>query len=117
VIRYFFRRNFPSEQDVTDEKIGVGVKQQIPPLRFATIGFVGFIICRFSTRPESSQEHLPTSIAGVLRLRAIKPSVCDRSAKRFAQDDDVVRGLKYSWLDMQETRKDRKSHRLSGRGQ
>jgi hypothetical protein len=26
-------------------------------------------------RPESSKEHLPTSIAGVLRLRAIKPSV------------------------------------------
>jgi hypothetical protein len=33
------------------------------------------------------------SIAGVLRLRAIKPSVCDRSAKRFAQDDGFVRGL------------------------
>jgi hypothetical protein len=41
-------------------------------------------------RPESSQEHLPTSIAGVLRLRAIKPSVCDRTAKRFAQDDGFV---------------------------
>jgi hypothetical protein len=53
------------------------------------------------SRPESSQEHLPTSIAGVLRLRAMKPSVCDRSAKRFAQDDGFVGGLKYSWLDMQ----------------
>jgi hypothetical protein len=30
---------------------------------------------------------MPTSIAGVLRLRAIKPSVCDSSAKRYAQDD------------------------------
>jgi hypothetical protein len=39
------------------------------------------------------QEHLPTIIAGVLRLRAIKPSVCDRSAKRFAQDDGFVGGL------------------------
>src|ERR1700722_15373160 len=47
---------------------------------------------RFSLRPESSQEHLPISIAGVLRLRAIKPSVCDRSAKRFAQDDGFVGG-------------------------
>jgi hypothetical protein len=32
--------------------------------------------------------------AEVLRLRAIKPSVCDRSAKRFAQDDGFVGGLK-----------------------
>jgi hypothetical protein len=37
---------------------------------------------------------LPISIAGVLRLRAIKPIVCDRSAKRFAQDDGFVGGLK-----------------------
>jgi hypothetical protein len=73
----------------------------------------GFCV-RCSLRPESSQEHLPTSIAGVLRLRAIKPSICDRSAKRFAQDDGFVGALKYSWLDMQKTRKDRKSHRLSG---
>jgi hypothetical protein len=41
------------------------------------------------------------STLGVLRLRAIKPSVCDRSAKRFAQDDGFVGGLKSSWLDMQ----------------
>jgi hypothetical protein len=57
------------------------------------------------------------SILGVLRLRAIKPSVCDRSAKRFAKDDGFVgglKGLKYSQLDMQKTRKDRKSHSLSG---
>jgi hypothetical protein len=45
-------------------------------------------------RPESSQEHLPTRIAGVLRLRAIKFSVCDKSARRFAQDDGFVGGLK-----------------------
>jgi hypothetical protein len=51
-----------------------------------------FFIFRCSLRVESSQEHLPTSIAGVLRLRAIKPSVCDRSAKRFAQDDGFVEG-------------------------
>jgi hypothetical protein len=30
------------------------------------------------------------STLGVLRLRARKPSVYDRSAKRFAQDDDFV---------------------------
>jgi hypothetical protein len=32
------------------------------------------------------------SIAGVLRLRALNPSVCDGSAKRFAQDDGFVGG-------------------------
>ena len=58
-----------------------------------------------SLRPESSQEHLPTSIAGVLRLRAIKPSVCDRSAKRFAQDDDFVWGLAKQLVGYAETRK------------
>jgi hypothetical protein len=44
------------------------------------------------------------STLGVLRLRAREPSVYDRSAKRFAQDDGFVRGLKYSSLDMQKTR-------------
>ena len=34
------------------------------------------------------------SIVGILRLRAIKHSVCDRSAKRFAQDDGLVGGSK-----------------------
>ena len=48
--------------------------------------------------PESSQEHLPTSIAGVLRLRAIKPFVYDRSAKRFAQDDGLVVEVENVWL-------------------
>jgi hypothetical protein len=73
-----------------------------------------FIIFRCSLRPESSQEHLPTSIAGVLRLRAIKPSVSDRSAKRFAQDDGFVRGLEIQLVGYAETLKDRKRHKLSG---
>jgi hypothetical protein len=33
------------------------------------------------------------SIVGVLRLRAIKPLFCERSAKRFAQDDGFVAEL------------------------
>ena len=37
---------------------------------------------------------MPTSIAGVLRLRAINPLLCDRSSRRFAQDDDFVGALK-----------------------
>jgi len=63
---------------------------------------------------ESSEEHLPTSIAGVLRLRAISRPLCDRSAWRFAQDDGFVGGVKSIRLATQKTRKDRKSHRLSG---
>jgi hypothetical protein len=71
-------------------------------------------IFRCSLRPESSQEHLPTSIAEVLRLRAIKPSVCDNLRSASLRMTALFGGLKYSWLDMQKTRKDRKSHRLSG---
>jgi hypothetical protein len=59
-----------------------------------TLEVCDFFIFRYRLRPESSQEHLPTIIAGVLRLRAIKPSACDISAKRFAQDDGFVGGLK-----------------------
>jgi hypothetical protein len=64
--------------------------------------------CLCHLRPESSQEHLPTNIAGVLRLRALNPSVWDRSAKRFAQDDGFFRRLECSWFDWQQTREDRK---------
>ena len=61
---------------------------------------------------ESFEEHLPTSIAGVLRLRAISRPLCDRSARRFAQDDGFVGGENIR-LGVQKTRKDRKSHRLT----
>src|ERR1700722_18479712 len=56
---------------------------------------------------ESSEEHLPTTIAGVLRLRAISRPLCDRSARRFAQDDGFV-GVKSILLATQRTRKDQK---------
>jgi hypothetical protein len=52
---------------------------------------LSIVLC--NSRPESSRDHLPTTIAGVLRLRAIEPSACDGSAKRFAQDDGMVWGL------------------------
>jgi hypothetical protein len=61
--------------------------------RSASLGVCDFFIFRCNLLSESSQEHLPTSIAVVLRLRAIKPSACDRSAKRFAQDYGFVGGL------------------------
>jgi hypothetical protein len=80
---------------------------------FATVGVCDFLSSGVSLRLESSQEQLQTSIAGVLRLRAINSSVCDRSAKRFAQDDGFVGGLKYSWLDMRKHEKIEKGHRLS----
>jgi hypothetical protein len=35
---------------------------------------------------------------------AHKASICDRFAKRFAQDDEFVGGMQCSWLDMQQTR-------------
>jgi hypothetical protein len=49
---------------------------------------------------ETFEEHLPTIIAGfprlrsgqALRLRAIRRPLCDRSARRFAQDDGSVGG-------------------------
>jgi hypothetical protein len=54
------------------------------------------------------------STLGVLRLRATSAVSGEKFVRRFAQDDGFVGGLKYNWLDMQKTRKDRKSHRLSG---
>jgi hypothetical protein len=63
--------------------------------------------------PESSQEHLPTKIAGVLRLRALRPSVRDRSAKRFAQDDGFVGGLEIQLVGYAEnTKRSKKSQAL-----
>jgi hypothetical protein len=64
-------------------------------------------------RPESSQEHLSTSIAGVLRLRAIKLCVYDRSAKGFAQDDGFVGGLEIQLVGYAEnTKRSKKSQAL-----
>jgi hypothetical protein len=42
---------------------------------------------------ESPEEHLPTSIAGVLRLRATGRPLSDGSARRFAQDDAFSGGV------------------------
>src|ERR1700744_6027493 len=64
-------------------------KQQVPSLRFAPVGGCDFFNFLW---PESCEEHLPISIAGVLRLRAVSPVLRDRSARRFAQDDGSVVG-------------------------
>ena len=52
---------------------------------FAPVGGCDFFYLPHSLWPESLEEHLPTSIAGVLRLRAINHLIWDRSARRFAQ--------------------------------
>jgi hypothetical protein len=57
-----------------------------------TVGACDFFDLACSLWLESWEEHLPTSIAGVLRLRAISRPLCDRSARRFAQDDGFVGG-------------------------
>jgi hypothetical protein len=67
---------------------GVGRRTMIPP-----VGACDFLNLDCILWLESFKEHLPTIIAGVLRLRAIGRPLCDRSAWRFAQDDGFV-GLK-----------------------
>jgi hypothetical protein len=58
------------------------------------------------------EEHLPTSIAGVLRLRAISRPLCDRSARRFAQDDGFVGGEKHPVRCAENTKRSKKSQAL-----
>jgi hypothetical protein len=62
--------------------------------------------------PESCEEHLPISIAGVLRLRAVSPVLSDRSARRFAQDDDSVVGIKNVGSSAKNTKRSKKSQAL-----
>jgi hypothetical protein len=53
----------------------------------ASLGACDFFDLAFGSWPENWEGHLPTNIAGVLRLRAVSRSLCDRTARRFAQDD------------------------------
>ena len=64
--------------------------------------------------PESSEEHGPTSILEVLRLRARDPLLSDRAARRFAQDDGLVRVLKQQSVGRDKNAENQKSHDLSG---
>ena len=84
-------------------------KQQVPPLRFAPVGGCDFFNFLW---PESCEEHLPISIAGVLRLRAVSPVLSDRSARRFAQDDDSVVGIKNIGSSAKNTKRSKKSQAL-----
>jgi hypothetical protein len=86
--------------------------KEIQPI-VAEISFQGlsFTFPR-SSRPESPREHLPTNAAEVLRLRAIKPLLCARSARRCAQDDGFWAQLKNLRFDGKWTKR-QKSHRRS----
>jgi len=80
----------------------VGEKQQVPPLRFVTVGslrLLGVVCGRKAPEKTSDNPHRrgPSATLGqALRLRAIKALVCDRSAKRFARcvSDKSVEALR-----------------------
>src|ERR1700720_3826266 len=78
----------------------------------ASLGACDFFDLACSLWLESSEEHLPTSIAGVLRLRAISRALCDRSARRFAQDDGFVGGEKHPVSYAENTKRSKKSQAL-----
>jgi hypothetical protein len=89
-----------------------GRKPQVPPLRYAPVGGCDFFDFFQVLRPESSGEHRPTTILGVLRLRARNPLLSDRSARRFAQDDGLVGVLKNLLVGCVKTTKIKKSQTL-----
>jgi hypothetical protein len=74
------------------------------------------VVCGWKARKSICQQAspgFPRLCSGqALRLRAVSRPLCDRPARRFAQDDGFVGGEKHP-VRTQKTRKDRKSHRLS----
>jgi hypothetical protein len=81
-------------------------------LRSASLRACDFFDLACSLWLESWEEHLPTSIAGVLRLRAISRPLCDRCARRFAQDDGFVGGEKHPVSYAENTKRSKKSQAL-----
>src|SRR5580692_2941070 len=75
---------------------------------YASVGACDFFDLACSLWLESWEEHLPTSIAGVLRLRAISRPLCDRCARRFAQDDGFVGGKKHPVSYAENTKRSKK---------
>ncbi len=91
---------------------GVAVSKAAWPEIRVSLGACDFFDLACSLWLESSEEHLPTSIAGVLRLRAISRPLCDRSAWRFAQDDGFVGGEKHPVSDAENRKRSKKSQAL-----
>ena len=81
---------------------------------FATVGVCDFFIFRCSLRrkaPKSiCQQASPGSFDSALESSLFTIDLRSASLRMTA----LSGGLKYSWLDMQTTRKDRENHRLSG---
>jgi hypothetical protein len=80
-----------------------------PPSPFVIPRACHVFNCACRLWPESLEEHLPIGIAGVLRLRAISGLWRDRFARRFAQDDGFVGGLKNIRLAVKKHEKIEKS--------
>ena len=78
------RGSFDSAQDGSSTPRHKALRYAIG-LRGASLRGCDFFDLACSLWLESSEEHLPTGIAGVLRLRAMSRPLCDRSARRFAQ--------------------------------
>jgi hypothetical protein len=86
-------------------------------LRSEFVTFLSSVVVRSRKAPKSiSQEGLPgfprLHSGQALRLRAKSPLLCGRAAKRFAQDDDFVWGMRYSWLDSKKYESSKKSQDL-----
>ena len=95
---------------VAGDSIGLGLSGTAGPS--ASLGGCDFFDFFQVLRPESSEEHRPTAILGVLRLRARNPLLSGRSATRFAQDDGLVGVLKNLLVGCAKTTKIKKSQPL-----
>src|SRR5580704_5191406 len=66
------------------------------------------VVCGWKARKSICQQASP----GVLRLRAISRPLCDRSVRRFAQDDGFVGGEKHPVSYAENTKRSKKSQAL-----
>ena len=80
-------------------------KLRVPRLRSEPVAFLSSFKFWW---PESSEEHRPIIILGVLRLRARNPLLSSRSARRFAQDDGLVGVLKNILVECAKKHKNQK---------
>jgi hypothetical protein len=92
---------------VAGDSIGLGLSGTAGPS--ASLGGCDFFDFFQVLRPESSEEHRPTTILGVLRLRARNPLLSGRSARRFAQDDGLAWSLKNLLVGCRGGEKERRS--------
>src|ERR1700733_9038306 len=82
---------------------------QIPRLRSEAVTFLISLVVHGRKAPKSI---CSKSTAGVLRLRAINSLICDRSARRFAQDDAFLKGIEKRLVGSKNTGRSKKSQAL-----